>query len=256
MALTLPRNLLRAASASTGSQSLWPAPPQAPLCLRVLRRRPRGPGAARGSRQRAPSPAARTPRGRSSRRPGLAPCARAAGSGRCRARVGARPLPQARPPPPPSPPAQVRPFPPPPPLLPGGAAREVCAGRRAGRGGGTRGRGGGRGGGGGDGGRSPAWEWDLGTGGRGGGCWRPVKTEGQGWMCRWPVLAAGVAAVSCEEEWRRPPGAASPHCPLLRRRLAGDRHRVAGFPWASWTLQPDVRPPPLSLWALVAEFHV
>lgn len=114
-------------------------------------------------------------------------------------------------------------LPPSPPLLPGGAAREVCAGRRAGRGGGTRGRGGGRGGGDGDGGWSPAWVWDGG--------WRPVRTEGQGWRCRCPVLAGGLAAVCCKE-WRRPPGAASPHCPLLRRLLAGDRHRVAGFPRA------------------------
>lgn len=163
MALTLPRNLLRAASASTGSQSLARAPSgssvsqgspaAAPWSGRCSCEPPEG-AVAGGAHSAGPllSPPRPCPL-RSRRRKWEVP------------RAGRRSTP---PPgsaaPSPSPPAQVRPFPPPP-LLPGGAAREVCAGRRAGWGGGTRGRGGGRGGGGGDGGGSPAWEWDGGTGG-------------------------------------------------------------------------------------------
>lgn len=145
MALTLPRNLLRAASASTGSQSLARAPSgssvsqgspaAAPWSGRCSCEPPEG--AVAGGAHSA-GPLLSSPRScplRSRRRKWEVP------------RAGRRSTP---PPgsaaPSPSPPAQVRPFPPPlPPLLPGGAAREVCAGRRAGWCGGTRGRGGGAG---------------------------------------------------------------------------------------------------------------
>lgn len=242
--MTRPRHLLRAASASTGF-------PQAPRGLRGLPPRPRCPGAARGCRQRAPSAAARTPQGpllspprprprRSRRRKWEVP----------RARAGARPLPQARPPPPPLSARSGASLPSPPPLhhrlCSPGARRGRCV-RGAARGPGRRAEGARRGAGRGR--RGRGREPGLGVGRRGGGGgaggWRPVSTEGQGRRCGWPVLAA----VSWEE-WRRPPGAASPHCPLLRCRLAGDRHRLAGFPWVSWTLRPDVRPPTLSRFGL------
>lgn len=163
MALTLPRNLLRAASASTGSQSLartpsgssvsQGSPAAAPWSGRCSCEPPEG-AVAGGAHSAGPLLSPPRPRPlRSRRRKWEVP------------RAGRRSTP---------PPGSAAPsplsarsgasLPSPPPLLPGGAAREVCAGRRAGWGGGTRGRGGGRGGGGEDGGGSPAWEWDGGTG--------------------------------------------------------------------------------------------
>lgn len=87
-------------------------------------------------------------------RPSLAPAARAAGSGRCRARAGARPLPpgSAAPSPRSARSGESRPSPP---SLPGARRGRCVRGGRAGGGCGSRGwgRGGGRGGSCGDGGR-------------------------------------------------------------------------------------------------------
>ncbi|XP_058401144.1 RING finger protein 214 isoform X2 [Diceros bicornis minor] len=91
---------------SRGHISFLPCVPGESTCILGGFRRAHVPStvpalAARGRRRGRPVP----PRPLLSR-PSLSPSARAAGSGRCRARAGARPLPQARPPPPPAPPAQ------------------------------------------------------------------------------------------------------------------------------------------------------
>lgn len=100
-----------------------------------------GPDRAGCGRQGAPSGAARVPPRPLLPGPSLAPrrsCRRKWEVSR--ARAGARPLPpRFGRPLPPAPPAQVRPVPPP--FAPGGATREVCAGRGRGRGAAARGAG-------------------------------------------------------------------------------------------------------------------